>query len=144
MDQDHDRIVNKRARRIAQDHGCTVDQVHAALDRHPIQVDRDTFLKRTLAMEIVELDELQAAFRDKALVDRDVASGVLLVKIAERRATLLGLNPPIGHAVAIVQAPQHHEQQPDVIDRMTAVLDRIAASRSKTDDPDGNNRGDLH
>jgi hypothetical protein len=26
-----------------------------------------------------------------------------MVKIAERRATLLGLNPPIGHAVAVIQ-----------------------------------------
>jgi hypothetical protein len=33
----------------------------AALDHHPIELDRDTFLKRTLAMELVELDELQQA-----------------------------------------------------------------------------------
>ena len=26
-----------------------------------------------------------------------------MVKIAERRATLLGLNPPLGHAVTFVQ-----------------------------------------
>ena len=63
---DHDRIVNKRVRRIAKDHGCTVAEVNAALDHHPIELDRDTFLKRTLAMELVELDELQQAFREKA------------------------------------------------------------------------------
>jgi hypothetical protein len=62
--------------------------------KHPIELDRDTFLKRTLAMELLELDELQQAFRDKALVDRDVASATLLVKVAERRATLLGMNAP--------------------------------------------------
>ena len=78
---DHDEIIEKRVRRIARDHGCSVDDVNAALDRHPIELDRDTFLKRTLAMELVELDELQQAFREKALVDRDVPSGVLLVKI---------------------------------------------------------------
>jgi hypothetical protein len=49
------------------------------------------------------LTRLQQAFREKALVDRDTAAGVLLVKIAERRATLLGLNPPIGHAVQVIQ-----------------------------------------
>jgi hypothetical protein len=38
-----------------------------ALDRHPIEIDRDTFVKRTLAMELVELDEQQQAFREKAL-----------------------------------------------------------------------------
>ena len=88
---DYDEIVQKRVRRIARDHGCSVADVNSALDRHPIELDRDTFLKRTLAMELVELDELQQAFREKALVDRDVPSGVLLIKVAERRATLLGL-----------------------------------------------------
>lgn len=37
------------------------------------------------------------AFESTALTDRDVAAGTLMVKIAERRATLLGLNPPLGH-----------------------------------------------
>ena len=46
---------------------------------------------------------MQQAFPEKALVDRDTTAGVLMVKIAERRATLLGLNPPIGHAVAVIQ-----------------------------------------
>lgn len=41
-----------------------------------LELDRDKFLKRTLAMELVELDELQQAFRDKALEDQDVAAGV--------------------------------------------------------------------
>ena len=54
-------------------------------------------------MELVELDELQQAFREKALVDQDTAAGGLLIKVAERRATLLGLNPPIGHAVQVIQ-----------------------------------------
>ena len=62
---DHDRIVNKRVQRIARDHSCSVAEVNAALDHHPIELDRDTFLKRTLAMELVELDELQQAFREK-------------------------------------------------------------------------------
>jgi hypothetical protein len=83
---DHDKIVNNRVQRIARDQSCSVADVHAALDRHPIELDRDTFLKRALAMELVELDELQAAFREKALVDRDTAAGVFMVKIAERRA----------------------------------------------------------
>src|SRR5215472_5984681 len=125
---DHDKIVNKRVQRIARDHDCTVADVHAALDRHPIELDRDTFLKRTLAMELVELDELQQAFREKALVDRDVAAGALLVKIAERRATLLGLNPPMGHAVQVVQ----HEppDKPNSTQRIRAVLNELMDKRT--------------
>jgi len=62
---DHDRIVNKRVQRIARDHSCSVADVNAALDHHPIELDRDTFLKRTLAMELVELNELAAGFPGK-------------------------------------------------------------------------------
>jgi hypothetical protein len=42
---------------------------------------------------------LEEAFHGKAILDRDTAAGALLVKINERRATLLGLNPVTGHAV---------------------------------------------
>ena len=52
-------------------------------------------MKRTLALELMRLDQLEMAFEGKALRDRDVTAGALMVKIAERRATLLGLNPPI-------------------------------------------------
>lgn len=83
---DRDEIINKRARRIAEDHGCTVAEVNEVLDRHPVELDRDTYLKRTLALELLRLDELEEAFREKALMDRDVAAGVLLVKVDERRA----------------------------------------------------------
>jgi hypothetical protein len=100
---DHDELVNRRVHAIAKAHDCTVDQVNAALDRHPIELDRDTYLKRTLALELMRLDQLEMAFEGKALRDKDVPAGVLMVKIAERRATLLGLNPPIGHAVHVVQ-----------------------------------------
>ena len=46
---------------------------------------------------------------------RDLAAGALMVKIAERRATLLGLNPPIGHAVSGIQHDCHEQPsvQPD-------------------------------
>jgi hypothetical protein len=63
-------------------------------------------LKRTLALELLHLDEIEEAFRDKAIEDRDVASGTLLVKIAERRAALLGLN-----ASALCQKQTYAAQQ---------------------------------
>ena len=140
MDQPHrDLILYKPERAIADDNGCTVDEVQAVLDRHPIEVDRDKYLKRALAMQLLQLDELEVAFRDKAIVDRDVAAGVLLVKVAERRATLLGLNPPIGHPVAVVQ--HEPENKPSSTERLRAAIDRI---RGKThrDDPPATDQGD--
>ena len=75
-------------------------EVNAALDQHPIELDRDRFLKRTLALELMRLDQLEMAFEGKALRDKDVPAGVLMVKIV---ATLPGLNPPPGHSVQVVQ-----------------------------------------
>src|SRR5215813_1829852 len=126
---DHDEIIQKRVRRIATDHGCSNAEVNAALDHHPIELDRDTFLKRTLAMELVELDELAQAFREKALADRDTSAGVLMVKIAERRATLLGLNPPIGHAVQVIQHPP--AEQKTSTQEIRAALDELMGIESK-------------
>ena len=125
--QRRDLILHKPERCIADDHGCTVEEVHAVLDHHPIEVDRDQYLKRALAMQLLALDELEVAFRGKALVERDVAAGVLLVKVAERKATLLGLNPMQGHAVAIVQ----HEpvQVQSSTDKLRSALDRIRGKR---------------
>jgi len=100
---DYDQLTNQRVHAIARAHDCTVDAVHAALDRHPIELNRDAYLKRTSALELMRLDQLEMAFEGKAIKDRDPASGALMVKILERRATLLGLNPPQGHAVTVVQ-----------------------------------------
>jgi hypothetical protein len=134
MDEQHrDVILYKPERAIADDNGCTIDEVHAVLDQHPIEVDRDRYLKRALAMQLLQLDELEVAFRDKAIVDRDVAAGVLLVKVAERRATLLGLNAPIGHAVAVVQ--HESENNPTSTERLRAAIDRIRDKRRQGDLP---------
>jgi hypothetical protein len=46
----------------------------------------DLIISPSRAMHVVQFDELEVTFR----ADRDVAGGVLSVKVAERRATLLG------------------------------------------------------
>ena len=126
---DHGELNNPRVHAIARAHDCTVDDVHAALDRHPIELDRDRFLKRTLALELMRLDQLEMAFEGKAIRDRDVAAGTLMVKIAERRATLLGLNPPLGHAVQVIQhepveKKTSTEELRDVLDNIMRITPR--------------------
>ena len=120
---DHDELVNRRVSAIARIHGCSVADVNAALDKHPLETDRDAFLKRTMALELIELDRLAQAFEDKALVDRDVQSGLLLLKVAERRATLLGMNAPIGHAVAVIQHVPEHKIS--TTEEISALIDEI-------------------
>src|SRR5262249_10216765 len=118
---------------IADDNGCTIDEVHAVLDRHPIEVDRDKHLKRALAMQLLQLDELEVAFRDKAIVDRDVAAGALLVKVAERRAILLGMNASMGHAAKVIQ--HDAENNPTSPERLRAAIDRIGGKTHQDDPP---------
>ena len=55
----HDLILHKPERALADDAGCTVAEVHAVLDQHPITVDRDKHLKRALAMQLLQLDHRQ-------------------------------------------------------------------------------------
>ena len=136
---DFDELVNKRVHAIARAHGCTADDVHAALDRHPIEVNRDAYLRRCLALELIRLDQYEMAFGNKALVDHDVAAGLLMLKIAERRATLLGLNAPIGHAVRVVQHPPEH--QPTSTERIEAALAALIED-GKRSKPNGH--GDPH
>jgi len=50
---DQNELVNQRVHAIARAHDCTTDDVHAALDRHPIELNRDAYLKRTLALELM-------------------------------------------------------------------------------------------
>lgn len=97
-----DELNDRRAVALAKHHKCTVREIRSALDKHPLEVDRDAYLRRTVALELVRLDQLEEAFAAQAMAG-DVPSGSLLVKIAERRATLLGLNAPLGHAVSIIQ-----------------------------------------
>jgi hypothetical protein len=86
-------------------------------------------------MELIELDQLQQAFRDKALEDRDVGSGLLLLKVAERRAILLGMNAPQGHAVHVIQHEPAATQTST--DEIRAAIDRIRGrSLPKPDEPD--------
>src|SRR5262249_6438253 len=122
-------------------YGCGVDEVLACLDHHPIELDRDKYLKRTLALELFRLDELEDAFRDKAIVRGDVAAGTLLVKVAERRATLLGMNAPLGHAVQVIQQEPVH--QPTSTDKIEAVFKelRLMKDRAKSD-PSATDRDD--
>jgi hypothetical protein len=46
-------ILYKPERAIADENGCTVDDLHAVIDRHQISVYRDQYLKRVLALQLL-------------------------------------------------------------------------------------------
>src|SRR5262249_15943238 len=119
---DNDDINQRRLRRIACEHHCTIPDVNVALDAHPIKTEREKYLSRLLALELVEMDELGEVFREKAIKEQDVAAGALLTKIHEPIATLLGLNAPAS-AVTVIE----HERAPTMnsTERIRAGIDRI-------------------
>jgi len=120
---DNSELNNRRVVALAKAHKVTVDRVHEALDAHPVTTDRELFLRRTLALELMRLDQLEEAFEEKALHDKDVASGALMVKIAERRQVLLGLTAPVGHAVLVHAEPP--EQKQTSTERIYELISRI-------------------
>jgi hypothetical protein len=72
------------------------------------------------------VDRLEVTFGRMAFEDRDTAAGALLVKVAERKATLLGLNAPIGHA----QHPAAN--QATSTDKIEAALNALVADQRRS------------
>jgi hypothetical protein len=127
--QSRDLILHRPERALAEECGMTLEEVLTILDQHPVEKDRDTYLRRALAQQLLLLDRLEVTFGRMAFEDRDTAAGALLVKIAERRATLLGLNPPLGHAVRVVQHPPEHRETS--IDRIERALNALIEDGQK-------------
>jgi hypothetical protein len=63
----------------------------------------DENLQVALALENERLDTILGALWEKAQ-NGDPTSVALMIKVSQRRACLLGLDAPIGHAVAIYEA----------------------------------------
>jgi DNA-binding transcriptional MerR regulator len=121
--QRRDLILHRPEHALAEEHGISLAEVRAILDEHPVERDRDTYLRRALAQQLLLLDRLEVTFGRMAFEDRDTAAGALLVKVAERKATLLGMNAPIGHAVRVVShPPDHRVTSTDKIERALNAL----------------------
>ena len=118
-----DLVIYRPERALAEEHGLTLEELLAILDQHPVEVDRDNYLRRALAQQLLLLDRIEVEFSKMAFEDHDTAAGALLVKAAERRATLLGLNPPLGHSVRVMQhAPEHKQSSTDKIEAALNAL----------------------
>src|SRR5215831_3041040 len=85
--------AGKSARAISKQLRCTVGEVDAALDRALPKIDSDA-RRRYVALDLNRLDELLKVFFARAIENADAQAGLLVVKILERRAMLLGLDSP--------------------------------------------------
>ena len=106
-----ERLSGKSARAISKQLRCTVGEVDAALDRTLPKIDNDA-RRRYVALDLSRLDEPLKVFFARAIENADAQAGLLVVKILERRALLLGLDSPQKLDIVQVQAekqPTRHE-----------------------------------
>jgi hypothetical protein len=107
-----ERLSGKSARAISKQLRCTVGEVDASLDRTLPRIDNDA-RRRYVALDLNRLDALLKTFFALAIKKADAQAGLLVVKILERRALLLGLDSPQKLDIIQVQAkdaPSSHER----------------------------------
>jgi hypothetical protein len=98
MDEDRrDLILHKRERRIADEHGCSVADVNAVLDHHPIETNRDQYLRRPLALELnsrkpSDVRDLLKSLADKTPDLADIVSGRVAGRLNDEERVVF-LNP---------------------------------------------------
>ena len=107
-----ERLSGRSARSIGKQLNLTVGEVNASLDRSLPQIDNEA-RRRYVALDLNRLDGLMETFYKRAIEKADAQAGLLVVKILERRALLLGLDSPQKLDIVQVQAqqaPSRHER----------------------------------
>src|SRR5215471_21440814 len=107
-----ERLSGRSARSISKELHCTTADVDASLDRTLPKITNDA-KRRIIALDLDRLDELLKVFFAHAIEKVDAQAGLLVVKILERKAALLGLDSPQKLDIVQVQAqdaPSGHER----------------------------------
>jgi hypothetical protein len=115
-----ERLSGRSARSISKELRCTVGEVDESLDRTLPKITNEA-KRRLIALDLDRLDGLIEVFYKRAVEKVDCQAGLLVVKILERKAALLGLDSPQKLDIVQVQAqaePSDHEQIKAAILRM--------------------------
>jgi hypothetical protein len=115
-----ERLSGRSARSIGKELRCPTSEIDATLDRVLPKIDNAAKL-RIIALDIDRLDELLRVFLKRAIEKGDTQSGLLVVKILERKAALLGLDSPQRLDVVQIQT----EQEPKRSDKIYAAIMRV-------------------
>ena len=126
-----ERLSGRSTRSIGKELNLTVGEVNASLDRVLPKLDNAARL-RHISLDLHRLDELLKTFFVRATEKADAQAGLLVVKILERKAALLGLDQPTKLDVVQVQA----QEQPSDFDKVYEAIMRCA--RGPDWKPNGN------
>src|SRR5215510_13744367 len=115
-----ERLSGRSARSIGKELHCPVSEIDESLDRTLPKITNEA-KRRIIALDIDRLDELAKVFFARAIEKVDAQAGLLVVKILERKAALLGLDTPQKLDIVQVQpqeAPQGHDRIFEMIMRI--------------------------
>jgi hypothetical protein len=118
-----ERLSGRSARSISKELHCPVSEIDESLDRTLPKITNEA-KRRIIALDIDRLDELLKVFFARAVENVDAQAGLLVVKILERKAALLGLDSPQKLDVVQVQA----QKEPSEHDRIKEAIMRVANS----------------
>src|SRR5262249_3637551 len=116
-----ERLSGRSARSISKELHCSTADVDASLDRTLPKITNEA-KRRMAALDLDRLDGLIQVFYKRAIEKVDAQAGLLVVKILERKAALLGLDSPQKLDVVQVQA----QEQPSDHDRIREAILRVA------------------
>src|SRR5262245_60932613 len=122
-----ERLSGRSARSIGKQLNLTVGEVDASLDRTLPKIDNDA-RRRYVALDLNRLDGLLETFYKRAIEKADAQAGLLVVKILERRALLLGLDSPQKLDVVQLQT----QEAPSSFDKIREAIMRVAREGRKS------------
>jgi hypothetical protein len=126
-------MAGKSTRALARELHCTTREIDAALDRALPLIDTAARM-RHIAADLLRLESLLKVFVKKSVEQKDCAAGLLVVKILERKAALLGLDQPKLQfdIVQISAAPRKQS-----VDLIYEAIERVARGGSNGSEPTG-------
>jgi hypothetical protein len=119
------RLAGVPVRRIAAEHGCSVEEAQTIIAGLCTSVTAQGRL-HSLELELERLDELQEVFHVKAKAG-DPQCAAIVIRLQERRSALLGLDAPASYLNAVQLVNQTAPKESSV-DKIMAALNRLSAS----------------
>ncbi|MGR4930615.1 hypothetical protein ACIPUD_27985 [Bradyrhizobium sp. CAR08] len=120
------RMAGISVRAIMRRYGMTKRDVEAALDRALPQINNATRIA-TIKLELERLDQLIRPFFVKALAG-DTAAASILVKLSERRSSLLGLDAPLRIDATLVESYDNPTTTADLESAINLLVGKPAQS----------------
>lgn len=129
------RVSGKSVRSIAREHGCTESRINEILHEKSKGLLSEESLRIALLLENQRLDDIVVALYPKAIKGDHAAAG-LLIKLAQRRACLMGLDMPQAHVLHVINNPPPDartstQRMSEALDDLLGVTDREKHLRDK-------------